>query len=152
MIGLTRVLLGRYRLAVRGGHNGPSRSSSILVGPPSPTHRAWTMRRNFVFNTFSFLVWGALVMWMCAGFTMLESGAVRTKNASMICLKKHRPVLHRRARLFLHRLQPDVRRRRRRDRHLQVPLWSFGQRGSPRYWGGGRQPPPQFWKKAPATR
>ena len=26
-------------------------------------------------------------MWMCAGFTMLESGAVRTKNSSMICLK-----------------------------------------------------------------
>ena len=41
----------------------------------------------FVFNTFSFLVWGALVMWMCAGFTMLEAGSVRTKNASMICLK-----------------------------------------------------------------
>ena len=42
---------------------------------------------NFVLNTFSFLVWGALVMWMCAGFTMLESGSVRTKNASVICLK-----------------------------------------------------------------
>ena len=42
---------------------------------------------QFVFNTFSFLVWGALVMWMCAGFTMLESGSVRTKNASVICLK-----------------------------------------------------------------
>ena len=41
----------------------------------------------FVFNTVSFLLWGALVMWMCAGFTMLESGSVRTKNASMICLK-----------------------------------------------------------------
>ena len=41
----------------------------------------------FVFNTFSFLVWGALVMWMCAGFTMLEAGSVRTKNASMICMK-----------------------------------------------------------------
>ena len=41
----------------------------------------------FVLNTFSFLIWGALVMWMCAGFTMLESGSVRTKNASMICLK-----------------------------------------------------------------
>ena len=41
----------------------------------------------FVFNTFSFLIWGALVMWMCAGFTMLESGSVRTKNASVICLK-----------------------------------------------------------------
>ncbi|MDE0580811.1 MAG: ammonium transporter [bacterium] len=42
---------------------------------------------QFIFNTFAFLIWGALVMWMCAGFTMLESGAVRTKNASMICLK-----------------------------------------------------------------
>ncbi len=26
-------------------------------------------------------------MWMAAGFTMLESGSVRTKNASVICLK-----------------------------------------------------------------
>ena len=42
---------------------------------------------QFILNTFAFLMWGALVMWMCAGFTMLESGAVRTKNASMICLK-----------------------------------------------------------------
>ena len=42
---------------------------------------------NFVLNTFAFLVWGALVMWMCAGFTMLEAGSVRTKNASVICLK-----------------------------------------------------------------
>ena len=42
---------------------------------------------QFVLNTFSYLVWGALVMWMCAGFTMLEAGSVRTKNASVICLK-----------------------------------------------------------------
>ena len=42
---------------------------------------------QFVLNTFSFLIWGVLVMWMCAGFTMLESGSVRTKNASVICLK-----------------------------------------------------------------
>ena len=42
---------------------------------------------QFVLNTFMFLVWGALIMWMAAGFTMLEAGAVRTKNASMICLK-----------------------------------------------------------------
>ncbi len=41
----------------------------------------------YVLNTFAFLAWGALVMWMSAGFTMLESGSVRTKNASMICLK-----------------------------------------------------------------
>lgn len=42
---------------------------------------------EFIFNSFSFLLWGALVMWMAAGFTMLESGSVRTKNASVICLK-----------------------------------------------------------------
>ena len=42
---------------------------------------------QFVLNSFAFLIWGALVMWMAAGFTMLESGSVRTKNASVICLK-----------------------------------------------------------------
>ncbi len=42
---------------------------------------------QYIFNTFSFLIWGAFVMWMCAGFTMLEAGSVRTKNASVICLK-----------------------------------------------------------------
>ena len=42
---------------------------------------------QFILNSFSFLIWGVLVMWMCAGFTMLESGSVRTKNASVICLK-----------------------------------------------------------------
>ncbi len=42
---------------------------------------------RFILSTFSFLLWGALVMWMCAGFTMLEAGSVRTKNASVVCLK-----------------------------------------------------------------
>ena len=42
---------------------------------------------QFILTTFMFLVWGSLIMWMAAGFTMLEAGAVRTKNASMICLK-----------------------------------------------------------------
>jgi len=41
----------------------------------------------FVFNTFSFLVSGFLVMWMAAGFAMLEAGLVRTKNTATICLK-----------------------------------------------------------------
>ena len=54
---------------------------------PTVAQAAVDEETMFVFNTFSFLVWGALVMWMCAGFTMLESGSVRTKNASMICLK-----------------------------------------------------------------
>ena len=42
---------------------------------------------QFVLTTFMLLAWGALVMWMCAGFTLLEAGSVRTKNSSMICLK-----------------------------------------------------------------
>ncbi len=42
---------------------------------------------RFIFNTFSFLLCGALVMWMAAGFTMLEAGSVRTKNSAVICLK-----------------------------------------------------------------
>ena len=55
---------------------------------PSAVHAAGVPdETQFVLNTFAFLVWGALVMWMCAGFTMLEAGSVRTKNASMICLK-----------------------------------------------------------------
>ena len=54
---------------------------------PTVARAAVDEETMFVFNTFSFLIWGALVMFMCAGFTMLESGSVRTKNASMICLK-----------------------------------------------------------------
>ena len=42
---------------------------------------------RFVLSTLSFLLWGVLVMWMCAGFTMLEAGSVRTRNASVVCLK-----------------------------------------------------------------
>ena len=32
---------------------------------------------QFIFNPFSFLVWGGLVVWMAAGLTMLESGSIR---------------------------------------------------------------------------
>ncbi len=58
-----------------------------LLCVPTVAHAAVDGETQFVFNTFLFIVFGALVMWMCAGFTMLESGSVRTKNASMICLK-----------------------------------------------------------------
>ena len=59
----------------------------LLLGGASLAYAAVDAETLFVFNTFSFLVWGALVMWMAAGFTMLEAGSVRTKNASVICLK-----------------------------------------------------------------
>jgi Amt family ammonium transporter len=41
----------------------------------------------FIFNTLSFLVHGFLVMWMAAGFCMLEAGLVRSKNTTMQCSK-----------------------------------------------------------------
>ena len=63
-------------------------SAVVFLLRPSIAHAAGIDDETvFVFNTFAFLIWGVLVMWMCAGFTMLESGSVRTKNASMICLK-----------------------------------------------------------------
>ena len=58
----------------------------LLLAAPG-AYAAVGQELQFIFNTFSFLVWGALVMWMCAGFTMLEAGSVRTKNSSVICLK-----------------------------------------------------------------
>lgn len=42
---------------------------------------------TYILNTFSFLMNGVLVMWMAAGFGMLESGLVRSKNVATICLK-----------------------------------------------------------------
>jgi len=42
---------------------------------------------GYALDTFYFLVCGALVMWMAAGFTMLESGLVRAKNTAEILTK-----------------------------------------------------------------
>src|SRR6056297_1249087 len=42
---------------------------------------------QYALDTFYFLVCGALVMWMAAGFSMLESGLVRAKNTTEILLK-----------------------------------------------------------------
>ena len=42
---------------------------------------------RFALDTFYFLVSGALVMWMAAGFAMLEAGLVRSKNTTEILTK-----------------------------------------------------------------
>ena len=42
---------------------------------------------QYAMDTFYFLVCGALVMWMAAGFTMLEAGLVRSKNTTEILTK-----------------------------------------------------------------
>ena len=74
----------RAPIAAVAGAAGILAIAAILLAPSPASASAET---GFVLNTFSFLVWGVLIMWMCAGFTMLESGSVRSKNASMICLK-----------------------------------------------------------------
>jgi len=42
---------------------------------------------SYALDTFYFLVMGALVMWMAAGFAMLEAGLVRSKNTVEILTK-----------------------------------------------------------------
>ena len=42
---------------------------------------------SYALDTFYFLMMGALVMWMAAGFTMLEAGLVRAKNTVEILTK-----------------------------------------------------------------
>ncbi|TNF38723.1 MAG: ammonium transporter [Gammaproteobacteria bacterium] len=42
---------------------------------------------QYAIDTFYFLVMGALVMWMAAGFSMLEAGLVRAKNTTEILAK-----------------------------------------------------------------
>ena len=42
---------------------------------------------QFAIDTFYFLMMGALVMWMAAGFSMLEAGLVRSKNTAEILTK-----------------------------------------------------------------
>ncbi len=42
---------------------------------------------SYAVDTFYFLMCGALVMWMAAGFTMLEAGLVRAKNTAEILTK-----------------------------------------------------------------
>ena len=41
----------------------------------------------YIFNTFLLIFSGCLVMWMAAGFAMLESGLVRSKNTTAILTK-----------------------------------------------------------------
>ena len=84
---LTNLLASRSRATVTAGV--AVLTLGLFLARPAVAHAAGISdeETQFVLNTFAFLIWGALVMWMCAGFTMLESGSVRTKNASMICLK-----------------------------------------------------------------
>ena len=59
----------------------------VLALMASPAAAEVTPETAYVFNTFLFLVCGFLVMFMAAGFAMLESGMVRSKNVATILFK-----------------------------------------------------------------
>ncbi len=66
---------------------------------------------QYALDTFYFLVCGALVMWMAAGFAMLEAGLVRSKNTVEILTKNVRFVCGRQHHVHGVWLQHHVRRR-----------------------------------------
>jgi len=60
---------------------------TVAAIEPALAEDAKTTETQFILNTMNFLFCGALVMFMAAGFAMLESGLVRSKNTATICLK-----------------------------------------------------------------
>jgi len=60
---------------------------SLLIGGAAAHAAEISAETAFVLNTFMFLICGAFVMWMAAGFAMLEAGLVRAQNTAVICLK-----------------------------------------------------------------
>ena len=75
----------RFSRAARFG--GAALAGLGVAAIAAPAWAATDVETAFIFNTLSFLMHGFLVMWMAAGFAMLEAGLVRTKNTSMQCLK-----------------------------------------------------------------
>ncbi len=61
--------------------------AALIALVPGAASAAVDPETAYVLNSFSFLLNGALVMWMAAGFAMLEAGLVRKKNTATICLK-----------------------------------------------------------------
>lgn len=65
----------------------PALAQSTEITELAARLEAGEANTNYIFGTLLFLLGGFLVMWMAAGFAMLEAGMVRSKNVSMQCLK-----------------------------------------------------------------
>ncbi|TVQ33819.1 MAG: ammonium transporter [Geminicoccaceae bacterium] len=61
--------------------------AAASVAEATAAVEALTAETQYVFDTLLFLIGGFLVMWMAAGFTMLEAGLVRKKSVGVQCLK-----------------------------------------------------------------
>ena len=60
---------------------------AILLAGPAQAQQASSGVSSFVMNTLFIVFCGVLVMWMTAGFAMLEAGYVREKNVVAQCAK-----------------------------------------------------------------
>ena len=79
----------RHTLKIAARGLVPGLAAALAAGPAlaqEPTSGV-SPETGFILTSFMFLVTGFLVMWMAAGFAMLEAGLVRSKNAAMQCLK-----------------------------------------------------------------
>ncbi len=65
----------------------PAAAEAATVAADAAASTAAAPDTTFIFNTMLFLIMGMVVMFMSAGFCMLEAGLVRSKNAATICLK-----------------------------------------------------------------
>ncbi|CFX09353.1 conserved membrane protein of unknown function [Candidatus Filomicrobium marinum] len=65
----------------------PSVAQEAAAAAADPKTAATAANVDYVFNTLLFLMAGFLVMFMAAGFAMLEAGLVRSKNVAMQCTK-----------------------------------------------------------------
>ncbi len=77
----------KYKLLLLGSALAASAVISDIAVAQEATIESVKAETAFVFNTMLFLIGGFLVMFMAAGFAMLEAGLVRSKNVSMQCLK-----------------------------------------------------------------
>ena len=94
----TSISLGRFAPALAGtasavaiaalcGVTAALAQDTAAAPEAAAAAPAVTPEVAYIFNTLLFLIGGFLVMWMAAGFAMLEAGLVRSKNVSMQCLK-----------------------------------------------------------------
>ncbi len=80
---LTATIIGVTAVADMSFAQDPA-AAAATEAAAAPIPAAHT---TFVFNTLLFMIMGMVVMFMAAGFCMLEAGLVRSKNAATICLK-----------------------------------------------------------------
>ena len=78
--GLALAILTPVMALAQDSGQGTDAAEEAVVAAVNP-------ETAYIFNTLLFLIGGFLVMFMAAGFAMLEAGLVRSKNVSMQCLK-----------------------------------------------------------------